>query len=79
MGHTLVIAGAKYQEVSKVIFQDENGTKYEYLDADDVYQKEERDIILVFQDRSMVPADGTVLIVSKTEPAIKKGIWLKEI
>lgn len=78
MGHTLVIAGAKYQEVSKVIFQDENGTKHEYLDADDVYQKEERDIILVFEDRSMVPVDGTVVTVSKKEPEVKKGIWIKE-
>ena len=41
MAHTLKIAGASYAGVAKVVFADTNGTSRAYLDADEVYTKDQ--------------------------------------
>lgn len=41
MAHNLKIAGAEYDAVSKVTFTDTSGTSRAYLDADEVYTKEQ--------------------------------------
>ena len=41
MAHNLKIAGAEYSTVSKVTFTDTAGTSRAYLDADEVYTKDQ--------------------------------------
>lgn len=41
MAHNLKIAGAEYSAVSKITFTDTAGTSRAYLDADEVYTKDQ--------------------------------------
>jgi hypothetical protein len=41
MAHNLKIAGAVYSSVAKVTFTDSGGTSCAYLDADEVYTKDQ--------------------------------------
>lgn len=47
MAHNLKIAGAVYSSVAKVTFMDSDGTSRAYLDADEVYTKDQAAQLIV--------------------------------
>lgn len=53
MAHNLKIAGAEYSTVSKVTFTDTTGTSRAYLDADEVYTKDQA-VQLIKDDKNAV-------------------------
>ena len=93
MAHTLKIAGASYEDVAKVTFTDTGGTSRAYLDADEVYTKDQA-TQLIKNDRnrnkelliSTIDTDSTLwtgdesdITMDDSEPADTYMLWIEPI
>lgn len=91
MAHTLKIASASYADVSKVTFIDTDGTSRAYLDADEVYTKDQA-AQLIKDDRnknkelliSTVDTDSTLwmgdesdVIMDDSAPTDTYMLWIE--
>ena len=93
MAHTLKIAEASYADVSKVTFTDTGGTSRAYLDADEVYTKDQvaqlvkndrnknKELLIstIDTDSTLWTGDESDITMNDSEPTDTYMLWIEPI
>ncbi len=93
MAHTLKIAGASYADVVKVTFTDTGGTSRDYLDADEVYTKDQisqlikddrnkdKELLIstIDTDSTLWTGDESDITMNDSSPTDMYMLWIEPI